>query len=122
LPELGRCRTPADWHSHSDGTTITIRLSGELDIANVDALRASTGRLVDADRLIVDLRAVTFLDSTVLGALVRLHRGAEARGATMQVIASADSMPRHLLEVTGLDELFLVTDTEDDPAASRPDG
>jgi anti-anti-sigma factor len=99
----------ADWHSHRDGGTVTITLSGELDVANVEVLEASTDGLLDAVEIVLDLRAVTFLDSVVLGRLVRLHQDAEAAGATMRLVVDDASMTRTLLRITGLDQVFPVS-------------
>lgn len=88
-----------------DGLCV-IRTVGELDIAAadvfIDVVRASLSRCAIVE---LDLGDVTFIDSTGLGALVRLRKEAEAKDASLyltQVSAATD----RLLRLTGLSEVF----------------
>jgi anti-anti-sigma factor len=56
---------------------ITARLSGDLDLAASGACRSNFDALLQSDHacVVIDLRALTFIDSTGLGLLVSLrHR------------------------------------------------
>ena len=49
---------------------------GELDLAGVPTVMAEIDRvLVDQDQIVVDLRGLTFLDSTGLRMMLTLHNG-----------------------------------------------
>jgi|HubBroStandDraft_4_1064222.scaffolds.fasta_scaffold1149460_1 anti-anti-sigma factor len=48
--------------------------SGEYDIACIEQLREELGRLVAMERVILDFTDVTYIDSTTVGELVRLHK------------------------------------------------
>lgn len=64
------------------GTT-TLRVAGELDLLTAPELNAALHR-ARAD-VLLDLRDVTFVDSTGLAVLVAHRRARRARGATLRV-------------------------------------
>lgn len=84
---------------------LVVALDGEIDLANADALRA---RLVDvAEReapacLVLDLRAVSYLDSAGVELLFRL--GAEVTCA-LSVAVVPDSVPARVLGIVALGDL-----------------
>ena len=57
------------------GQHTVVGVTGELDVATSPMLRDSLLALVNrgADSLVVDLRGVTFIDSTGVGSLLRIH-------------------------------------------------
>jgi anti-anti-sigma factor len=75
---------------------------GEIDMASAPEL----GRALDADGgaalVVLDLRAVTFLDSSALGLIVAQLRRARERGSRFAVAAEPGSEARRLLELAGL--------------------
>ena len=92
------------------GDALVLSLAGELDLANVPALREALRSAVERSpkRLVVDLTDVTFVDSTVLGALV------EARsklGGDAFALAAPGLEVRRALEISGLDRHFSVHDS-----------
>jgi anti-sigma B factor antagonist len=80
-----------------------ITLSGELDAYDAPALRESfQGLLQNEPRVIVlDLSAVTFLDSTVLGAIVGLLRRLREGGGELRTVLP-ETTARRIFEITGL--------------------
>jgi anti-sigma B factor antagonist len=84
-----------------DGDAVVVRLRGELDLANVERVREVLldAARSDADRLVVDLGEVTFLDSTVLGALLLARRSLKERPL---VLVAPAGEPRRALEVAGV--------------------
>lgn len=95
-----------------DGGTVVARLVGELDLANAAALRTALfDAAAHADRLVVDLGAVTFVDSTILGVIVETRR---ALGSRPLLLAAPNAETRRALEVTGLERHLGVYDTVDD--------
>lgn len=72
--------------------------------------RVAHSHLADTrvQRLLVDLEAVTFLDSTVLGAFVVMRNAAVAQGKEI-MLANVPERVRLLLGLTGLDGVFAVS-------------
>jgi anti-sigma B factor antagonist len=84
-----------------------LKLSGELDIAVVETfLQQAQAALAETDRvLVIDVDDVSFIDSTGLGALVRLREHAHANGKDVTLVHIPRQMGR-ILELTGLSGLF----------------
>ena len=83
---------------------VSIALSGELDGADVHPTTREARELLrpaGVHSLVVDLGAVTFVDSSGLGLLVNLRQLAEDRGATFSLRNVPQRVTR-LLELTGL--------------------
>ncbi len=78
---------------------------GDLDAATADTLDAAFDDVVGggARRVVVDLAAVTFLDSTGLRSLVRAATELEGAGGSLRC-APLSRQVRRVLEVSGLDE------------------
>jgi anti-anti-sigma factor len=89
-----------------DGTVVVCPV-GALDLAVADELWSTLARAVDFARRAVriDLDAVTFVDSTALGAFVRAWRHAEGRGIALCVVRPAPNV-RRVLAITGLEGLL----------------
>jgi len=85
-----------------------VEVSGELDIRTCERLERIVGAVADqGERVVLDLSALTFCDSTGLAVFVRLHKRAQAAGG---VLVLRSPLPRvaNVLTLTGLDRLFLV--------------
>ena len=87
-----------------------VALAGDIDLATIPEARALVLAAVAAQpgcTVLVDVSAVTFMDSTGLGMLVAAHRQAEDGGG--RIVLTGPTPPvRKVLEVTGLDKIFLV--------------
>lgn len=88
--------------------TVVIRLAGELDIATREQVTEAVRAVLPAfrpDALVLDLDAVTLLDSAGIGALVSCWKLANGVGCALRL-----RNPRPLayaqLELTGLLEVF----------------
>jgi anti-sigma B factor antagonist len=84
-----------------------LEVTGEVDLHTAPRLQAALEPLLAAagphrPDLVVDLSAVTFLDSTGLGELVAAHKVLVSRGARLHLISGNDRVGR-LLAITGLD-------------------
>jgi anti-anti-sigma factor len=89
-----------------DGRQARVALSGECDLAARDqCVAALTGAVEAAPSVVVDLGALTFLDSSGVHALVTAHRAAVGRGGRLSVVNAA-GMVAHVLEVTGVSTLL----------------
>jgi anti-sigma B factor antagonist len=100
-PEFGVEREPCE----QEGVAL-LAVSGDIDMTASrefgrrleGALRASSGHVV------LDLLRVVHLDSTALRVLLACRNVAEERGACLVLVCGRQV--QHVLEVTGLDELF----------------
>jgi anti-sigma B factor antagonist len=105
------------------GDAHLVLLSGEIDAFTAPSLRDDFHALVetgDASVVVVDLSAVTFLDSSALGALVGLFRRLRERDAVLRIVEPRTAASR-IFELTGLDSVFdLYPDRE--TALGAPDG
>jgi anti-sigma B factor antagonist len=100
---VGEVRT----ETADDGVAIVV-LSGEHDLGTVPQVKeALGGAAADGKAIIVDLCAATFVDSSILGALLEARRTAVDSSRGFAVACSGEAEPvRRVLEVTGLaDEL-----------------
>lgn len=85
------------------GRTVRLVVSGEVDssTAPVLARRVDDALAGPAEHLVVDLCAVTFLDSAGLCVLASVHRRAAERQQTVRILASTRAVVRPL-QITGL--------------------
>ncbi|HEV3048388.1 MAG TPA: STAS domain-containing protein [Solirubrobacteraceae bacterium] len=100
-----------------DARTSAIAVTGELDLTTAPQLK---WMLVDAieegrSRLVVDLSATSFMDSTALGVLVGVNRGLEP-GGQLLIVCSRPSLLR-IFELSGMDGAFTICATLDDALA-----
>ena len=86
---------------------VALVVEGELDLAPAPEL-AGRLRLAEAatDRVVVDLRAVGFIDSTGLSALVASRERHRERGVAGPGLVVADNQVRRVLELTGCDDMI----------------
>ncbi len=93
------------------GRTI-VTVTGELDLTTGSTLEERLGQLpeTDAKLVIVDLRAVEFMDSTGLSVLVRAHQRAAETGNQFALV-NGGSQVRRLLEITGITDRLTVVDS-----------
>jgi anti-sigma B factor antagonist len=106
VAELGSSREPVVGLAERGGDLV-LSLAGELDLADAPALREALRRAVERSpkRLVVDLAEVTFVDSTILGALVEAR---SALGGDSFALAAPGLEVRRALEVSGLDRHFTI--------------
>lgn len=88
-----------------DGRRTVVAVSGEIDLATVDRVeRATAEALASTEDVALDLRAVTFIDSTGLRLLLELDDLALAGGRALTLLPGATVT--RLLELTGLERRF----------------
>jgi anti-sigma B factor antagonist len=94
-----------------------LALEGELDLSTSPDLRGALEELAaEHDRIAIDLRAVTFMDSTALGVIVTAMKRARERGGELALVGPTGS-PRKVLSITALDQIVPIVDVPDDLAA-----
>jgi anti-sigma B factor antagonist len=92
---------------HDEDGLLRVAVRGEVDMATAPQLRESLYDAVDrsAGPVIVDLLAVTFIDSTALGVLIGALERSKARDAELRVVLNEARLVK-IFEITGLTELF----------------
>lgn len=103
-----------------DGWTV-VAASGEIDVSSAPQLRDVLVGLIEGGdrRLIMDLDAVDFIDSTGLGVLVGAVRRARAADGDMRLVCSNSRLLK-VFSVTGLDEVFAITESVPEAARATP--
>ena len=91
----------------------TLVVSGEIDLVTAPYLRDELAAVIaDAgSTTVVDLSAVTFIDSSGLSALLDARAGVDGTDATL-VLLNPSSECRRVLELTGTAVLFEIADGE----------
>ena len=89
----------------------TVMCSGEIDSSATRALRDATLLALNSrcPLIVVDLRAVTFMDSTGVSSLLLARKAAEIAGIDLRLIPAPERVMRPL-EIAGVDQLFEYTD------------
>ena len=96
---------------------VVVGVHGELDVATSPRFQGTLARLIEEQGeldIILDLRPLTFIDSTALRVLLYAQRTLDERGGTLTLSAPRSGVLR-VLEMTGLTGLLAP-----DPAAARP--
>lgn len=89
--------------------------SGELDLHAVGELSQDLEEALGAEHphLILDLSAVTLVDSTAFGAIVNAQHRLDSQGRRLSLIAPNGSAAAVVLELTGLRPRFSVFASRD---------
>ena len=98
-----------------DRGSVVVRLAGELDLRVAGDVAAVVEELPDAGfpRVVVDLRALSFLDSSGVHALMAARRSAERRRHTVSLVRGPQNVQR-VLALTGTVSLFTYVAAEGD--------
>jgi anti-anti-sigma factor len=103
------------------GPHTVVGVTGELDVATAptmrDILLGQLNRGVDS--LVVDLRGVTFIDSTGVGSLLRIHHRQGLLGGQVHFVADQPAVLR-VLDLMHLTRRLHVTATVADIATCCP--
>jgi len=96
--------------SHEDDVAV-VAVQGTVDLYTARELRDLLNEAVPQaqGRVVLDLSATTFFDSTGLAAIIAAHQRAERIGGRL-VVVNVDAEIARLLAVSGLDALLSLTD------------
>ncbi len=105
-----------------DGATQVVAISGELDLGTVPVLaRRVEDRLREKpSSLILDLSALTFMDSSGLRLLIELAKRARREACDLALIRSRHESANVVLRMTGADVALPFVAVE--PGAAQRDG
>lgn len=90
-----------------------ITLEGEVDVYTAPELKKQMITLLEAGarELVVDLTAVDYLDSTVLGVLIGGLKRMRERDGNLRLVCPSPRI-RRIFEITGLDKIFDIYNSE----------
>jgi anti-anti-sigma factor len=86
------------------GNDALVSAHGELDLFCVDRLRVALAEVDHVQRVTVDLKGVTFIDSAALGCLAAVADARAGAGRTLRV-EHAHGLVRRLMDLLQLDAL-----------------
>ena len=94
---------------------LILELQGEMDMASADLLDEALANadLGDSDAVVLDLRGVSFVDSTGLKAIFKMRKSVREGGREFAVTKGSAQVQR-LLGLTRLDEHLQMLDTPED--------
>lgn len=89
------------------GTTITISLEGELDLAERPELRRAINGVLERspECVVLDLSCLDFIDSAGIHAVIELHRRSEQQHTRLVIFAGGRQVQRSF-ELVGLTEIL----------------
>lgn len=96
------------------GTTLVVRLAGELDHHTAELVRDRVERELDngvCKNMIFSFEHLDFMDSSGLGVILGRYKRISQLGGKMSLCAVSDSL-RKLLELSGILKILPVYDTE----------
>jgi anti-anti-sigma factor len=88
-------------------------LIGELDLSCTRRFRETLDKLVadTPEDLVIDLRSVTFVDSTGLALLLRADAQAREEGVRLHIVSSPTEIVKAVFEASGVNTLLPLTDS-----------
>jgi len=90
------------------GNVATITLSGNIDYSMQDDIRNANQQALsneEVSEICVDFSAITFLDSSVIRALLTLQKEADAAGKSL-ILLNCNENTREVFEIGGFDRMF----------------
>lgn len=92
-----------------DSNAVRIELSGDLDLYRRDEVASAFPPPETIERLIVDMRNATLIDSSIIAVLMRYRRTfMDAGGDGHDIIVVVPAVFRRIFEITGLVKLLTV--------------
>ena len=108
---------PFEVRTERSGRVHRLILTGELDIATTPILRRAFEAVYEGDAamIVLDLTQLRFMDSTGIGALIRMNDACEAADRLRIVNGSAAVVK--VLDITGVRRQLPIISSNDDPLA-----
>ena len=93
------------WDTTEHGHGYVVKLSGELDISSAATVESRLMELESRspEQLFLDLRKVSFIDSTGLSMIINADGRARKDGRRLTIV-SGDGVPRRILRTVGLED------------------
>lgn len=99
---------PADIKSRGEGDSVIVAVAGEIDLSTADQLDAAIREAEDTEtnRIVVDLSALYFVDSTGLSVLLDAIKRSRRDGNRLSFVPSKHEGVTRLFALTGTTEMF----------------
>ena len=98
-----------------------IKLGGEFDVVCADAFKRRFAEATEDEpaRVVMDLRDLTFIDSTGLSLLLSVNEMSRDRGFALSIVSTEDDPPGKIFRLTGTHTVLPLVDELPDfgPAA-----
>jgi anti-sigma B factor antagonist len=93
--------------SRTPGASV-IALGGEFDVICADAFKRRLAEATEDEpaRIVLDLRELTFIDSTGLALLLRVNNMSEEGNFVLSVVALEEAPPSRIFRLTGTDKIL----------------
>jgi len=103
---------PVQVQVSKDGDTGVVSVAGDFDVAAAARVEGALGSLEDATTrvIVLDLRGVTFLDSTGLRTVTSADARARRDGRELRIVRGREQVQK-LLHVTGMDKILPLVDS-----------
>jgi anti-sigma B factor antagonist len=104
------------------GSAVVIELNGEMDLATVGSAETALAEIddVDVDTLGIDLKGLSFLDSSGLRFILAAAKRARDNGWTFFLVRGSTQVHR-IFDVAGLDGEMTIVDKREDAIEGAPD-
>jgi anti-sigma B factor antagonist len=91
------------------GDVYVVAVTGEIDLFTAPEFKQRVAAPIDAGRLrvVVDLTATTFIDSSSLGVLIGAHRRLRRHDGRLVIVCTNDAIAK-TFRITGLDSVFTI--------------
>jgi anti-sigma B factor antagonist len=98
-----------------DDDTHVVTVTGEIDLFTAPEFKQRVSAPIDAGRtrLVVDLTATTFIDSSSLGVLIGAHRRLRRLDGTLTIVVAGEPIIK-TFRITGLDGVFTIVSSLDE--------
>jgi anti-sigma B factor antagonist len=97
---------------HERDGAVVVEVRGEIDLSTADLVR-EPAKAPGADRIVLDLRGVGFMDTSGIRLVVELMRAEDAGGARLTIVADGQAVLR-LLDMAGLMPRLRIVATVDE--------
>ena len=100
-----------DLHSETRGENVLVTIRGDLDLQVAARVTEALTELESGapNLLVIDLRNVSFMDSSGMGVIAGAHARATASGRRFAVVAPPAGV-RHAFEISGLEEVVPIVE------------
>lgn len=89
--------------SQETAEIVAVSLEGEFDLATTPAILEAAQHVLDHDEhLILDLNGASFIDSSVVNVVLRIHKDATPRGRVAVLELASDAIVERTLEISGI--------------------
>jgi len=96
------------------GDAVVVSPRGEIDLATVDELGAALAQAAqESGHVVLDLRAVAFMDSAGVRLVLTTSRALDERGGALTVVQGPHEV-RRVFELVGLTERLTIVDAPPD--------